>query len=85
MEVAAFLALFVWYRHIGWWGNPYIPRYQSMLLLLPIQTSFEHLGILGLVLTIPVKGIIYGGSFLCIDLLKERFFPKSAQMPVAGG
>ena len=79
MQVAALL---VWYRHIGWWGAPNIPRYQAVLLLLPIQAFFEDLGIVGLILTVAVKGIVYGGSVLCIDLLQERVFRKSAQKPI---
>ena len=83
--ITAFMALLVWYRDIGWSGKPFIPLYQSMLLLLPVQASLENLGLLGFVLQIAIKGIIYGCVVLCIDLLKEYFFPRRAHTEAQGG
>jgi hypothetical protein len=75
MLITALLALLVWYRHIGWWGKPSIPRYQSIALLLPLQDSVEHLGFLGFALAIAMKGMVYGFLVFCATVIRECLIP----------
>jgi hypothetical protein len=71
MLLTAFMALLVWYRHIGWSGKPSIPQYQSVLLLLPIQDSLDRLGLLGFGLAVVLKGIVYGSLVFCTSFISD--------------
>ena len=76
MLAVGFLALSVWYRHIGWAGNPSIPLYQPVLLLLPLQTSMEHLDLLGVAPAVAMKSVVYGAVVFCGTLVRDALLAK---------
>jgi len=83
MYGAAFLALLVWYRHIPWEGKPFIPLYQSIVLLLPLQRWTENLGFPGFVLAVAIKGVVYGSLVFCVTLIRDFLAAKRPRRRMA--